>query len=72
VPAVTEITSPAIVNGELVFTVVPGVPTQTSVVQVATNLMPPVYWEDVNTNTGTFTFTNSIALPESYFRVLAP
>jgi len=55
-----------------VFNVVPGVPTQTSVIQMATNLTPPVYWQNVQTNTGAFSFTNSIALPESYFRVLVP
>ena len=72
VAPVTEITSPAIVNGEFVFQVVPAVPTQTSVVQMATNLAPPVDWQNVLTNTGTFSFTNSIALPELYFRVLVP
>lgn len=72
VAPVTEITSPAIVNGEFVFSVAPGSPAQTSVIQMATNLTPPVYWENVVTNTGTFNFTNSIALPESYFRVLVP
>jgi hypothetical protein len=70
VPAFS-ITSAAIVNGEFVFTV-PGVAGQTSVIQMATNLTPPVYWENVKTNTGAFSFTNSIAEPESYFRALVP
>ena len=61
-----------IVNGEFVFNVVPGVPGQTSVIQLATNLTPPVYWENVLTNTGAFSFTNSIAYPEVFFRVLVP
>ena len=71
VPAVTTtIASPAIMGGQIVFNVVPGLPGQTSVIQCATNLTPPVVWGNVLTNTGAFSFTNATALPESYYRVL--
>lgn len=72
VPPVTEITSPAIVNGEFVFNVVPGVPTQTSVIQWATNLTPTVNWYNILTNTGAFSFTNTLPYPEVFYRVLVP
>lgn len=68
--APTRIATPMIVGGQIVFEVVGGLPTQTSVVQLATNLTAPVFWANVGTNTGTFSFTNSAALPESYYRVL--
>ena len=66
----TTIGSPAIVGGQLVFQVVPGSPSQTSVIQCATNLTAPVVWSSVQTNTGAFSFTNAAALPASYYRVL--
>ena len=66
----TTIGSAAIVSGQLVFHVTPGSPAQTSVVQCATNLTPPVIWTNIRTNTGAFGFTNATALPESYYRVL--
>ena len=65
----TTITSTTIVGGQIVLQVVPGLLTQTSVVQCATNLTPPVVWQNVLTNTGTFNFTNNANLPESYYRV---
>jgi hypothetical protein len=64
------IASPALVGGKFVFQVVAGSPAQSCVVQSATNLNPPVIWENVLTNTGTFSVTNSVTLPQSYFRVL--
>jgi hypothetical protein len=67
----TVITSPAIVNGEFVFTI-PGVAGQTSIIQWATNLTPTVNWHNILTNTGTFNFTNSLPYPELFYRVLVP
>ncbi len=67
----TVITSPAIVNGQFVFTVT-GVAGQTSVIQWATNLTPTVNWYNILTNTGTFNFTNSLPYPEQFYRVLVP
>lgn len=72
VPPLTQILSPALVGGNLVFSVQPAQAGQTSVIQCATNLTPPVTWVNVLTNTGTFNFTNSANLPESYYRVLVP
>ncbi len=65
------ITSPAIVNGEFIFTV-PGVAGQTSIIQWATNLTPTVNWYPILTNTGAFSFTNSLPYPEVFYRVLVP
>jgi hypothetical protein len=72
VPPPTEIKSPAMVNGEFVFTVAPGVPGQTSIIQWATNLTPTVNWYNIKTNTGAFNFTNTLPYPEVFYRVLVP
>lgn len=73
VPApATTIANQTIIGGQIVLQVVPGLPTLTSVVQCATNLTPPVVWQNILTNTGTFNFTNSANLAESYYRVLVP
>ena len=72
VPPVTLITSPAMVNGEFVFSVVPADVAQTSVIQWATNLTPTVNWYPVLTNTGAFNFTNTLPYPEVFYRVLVP
>ena len=70
VPAVTTtIASPGKVGADYVFNVVPGLPGQKSVVQHATNLVAPIFWENVETNTGSFTYTNTFPLP-AYYRVL--
>ena len=66
-----SIASPAIVNGEFVFTV-PGVAGQTSIIQWATNLTPTVNWYNILTNTGVFSFTNTLPYPEVFYRVLVP
>jgi hypothetical protein len=71
VPPPTQITSPAMVNGEFVFTVAPGVPGQTSIIQWATNIAAPI-WVPVLTNTGAFNFTNTLPYPEVFYRVLVP
>jgi len=68
-PAVTEIKLPRIVSGSFVFDVVPAVPTQTNVVEWATNLAAPVTWTPVRTNTGAFSFTNALTVPKSFYRV---
>jgi len=56
-------------GADYVFNVVPGLPGQTSVIQHATNLVAPIFWENVQTNTGAFTYTNTFPLP-AYFRVV--
>jgi hypothetical protein len=64
------ITPPVIVNGEIVFDVIPGSPTQKTMVQRATNLTPPVDWVDVGTEqTGRYTFSIPATLDEAFFRV---
>ncbi len=73
-PPVTTIGTPVIVGGELQFSVEAGTPSQVSVVQRATNLNAPVYWENLVTNTGSFTFTETgtASRPQAFYRILLP
>jgi hypothetical protein len=66
--------APSIVGGEFQFGVGTPVASQVIVVQRATNLNAPIYWENLQTNTGSFTFTNSGTSlhPQSYFRLQMP
>lgn len=73
-PPTTTLGTPAIVGGELQFSVEVGTPSQVSVVQRATNLNAPVFWENLATNTGSFTFTETgtASRPQAFYRVLVP
>jgi len=62
--------APSLIGGQLVFGVAPGNPGATTIVQCATNLTPPVVWSNEATNSGAFNYTNSTALPQSYYRLL--
>lgn len=73
-PPATTIRAPALVGGELQFSVEAGTPSQVSVVQRATNLNAPVVWENLLTNTGSFTFTErgTASRPQAFYRILVP